>query len=290
MIALIARAHLTFAASAAVDQLLRENPIDPELNRFCKDRLNDLMADAATWADDAKNGEKTGFWHYIDIPLAVTSGDAMKYCEPLSPSIDGKDRPGCIVNALEYEIGLLRDTGKPAAERAKALRYVIHFVGDITQPLHDTDNHDQGGNCTRIRFFGDDRLQNLHGIWDYSLIEHDLVSKEQTQPGYAAMLDQEFASRWQEWGEAKTDVLAWSWEGHDLAVKVTYADLKPAIPIASPSAGLADKAACDAGRDTIEAENISIADNYAMQALPVIRQQLARAAYRLAATLNQTFK
>ena len=60
MVALIARAHLTPAASAAVDRLLRENPIDPALNRFCKDRPNDLMADAATWADDVKNTEKNG--------------------------------------------------------------------------------------------------------------------------------------------------------------------------------------------------------------------------------------
>ena len=60
MIALIARAHLTPAAANAVDQLLRENPIDPALSRFCKDRPNDLMADSATWADDAKNIEKTG--------------------------------------------------------------------------------------------------------------------------------------------------------------------------------------------------------------------------------------
>src|SRR5580693_4382262 len=98
MIALIARAHLTPAASKAVDQLLRENPIDPALNRFCKDRPADPMADSATWADDIKNIEKTGDWHFIDIPLAVRDSadgkDAMKWCKP----VDGK--PGCITSAL----------------------------------------------------------------------------------------------------------------------------------------------------------------------------------------------
>ena len=68
MVALIARAHLTPAASISVDQLLRENPIDPALSRFCKDRPSDLMADSATWADDAKTIEKTAEWHFIDIP------------------------------------------------------------------------------------------------------------------------------------------------------------------------------------------------------------------------------
>src|SRR6202050_1796703 len=87
VIAHIARAPLPPQASMAVDRLLRENPIDPALNRFCKDRGNDLMADAATWADDARTIEKTGDWHFIDIPLAVHGGgpdvmsqDAMKWC------------------------------------------------------------------------------------------------------------------------------------------------------------------------------------------------------------------
>ena len=89
MIALIARAHLTPEASAAVDQLLRENPIDPTLNRFCKDRPADLMADSATWADDARNIEKTGEWHYIDIPLAIdTRCGSRKRCPEMVPAAD----------------------------------------------------------------------------------------------------------------------------------------------------------------------------------------------------------
>src|SRR5277367_4546306 len=70
MIALIARAHLTPEASAAVDNLLRNNPIDDAVKRFCKDRPADLMADSSTWADDVRTTEKTGPWHYVDIPLA----------------------------------------------------------------------------------------------------------------------------------------------------------------------------------------------------------------------------
>lgn len=275
-IALIARAHLTPAASAAVNRLLRENPIDPALNRFCKDRPNDLMADAATWADDVKNTEKNGDAHYIDIPLAISSGDAMNWC--------GHD---CIVSATEQYLAILRDSRQPAAERAKALRYVIHFLGDLTQPLHDSDNHDQGGNCTGIRFFGEDRLQNLHGIWDYGLIEHDLAEKKETQSQYAAAIDRDFAKTD---GSSKTDIEAWVWEGHMLAATVVYADLKPPIPVASPGAGVADKAACDAERDSVEALHISIGAEYAAQARPVIREQLARAGYRLAGVLNQIVK
>jgi hypothetical protein len=279
MIALIARAHLTPAASAAVDLLLRENPVDPALNRFCKDRPNDLMADAATWADDVKNSAKNGEFHYIDIPLAVSSGDAMKWC--------GLD---CIVNATERYLAVPRDSSRPAAQRAEALRYVVHFLGDLSQPLHDSDNHDQGGNCTRIGFFAEDRPQNLHAIWDYRLIAQDLAGKKETQPQYAAAIDRDFASHWREWGESNTDIVAWVWEGHKLAAAVVYADLKPPIPVASPAAGLADKDACDAERQNLEALHISVGAEYAAEALPVIREQLARAAFRLAGVLNRTFR
>src|SRR5580698_7785730 len=120
MIALIARAHLTPAASAAVDKLLRENPIDPALNRFCRERPSDPMADSATWADDSRTPDKTGAWHYIDIPLAVSESgeDAMEWCPALDPpdaKNDGKDRTGCILNATAFQLVILRDKTQPAA-------------------------------------------------------------------------------------------------------------------------------------------------------------------------------
>jgi hypothetical protein len=281
MIALVARAHLTPAASSAVDRLLRENPIDPALNRFCKDRPNDLMADSATWADDARNIEKTAEWHYIDIPLAVrTESDLMNWCKPAP---DGK--PGCIVSALDYEWALLRDKSQPAPVRAKALRYVIHFVEDLSQPLHTADNHDRGGNCTEIKFFAQEKPENLHAIWDYKIIARDLEARKATEAEYARTLDGEFAR-----SESKIDISAWTWESHGLAATVTYADLKPPIPIASPNAGLADDAACMAGRAAVAALHISIGDEYVSHALPVIREQLAKAGYRLAGLLNQTLQ
>jgi hypothetical protein len=281
MIALIARAHLTPAASNAVDRLLRENPIDPALNRFCKDRPADLMADSATWADDARNIEKTAEWHYIDIPLAVQTGsDVMKWCKPAP---DGK--PGCIVSAIDYEWALLRDKSQPAAVRAKALRYVIHFLGDLAQPLHAVDNHDRGGNCTGIRFFSQEKPENLHAIWDYKILARELEARKATQVQYAKTLDEDFVR-----SESKTDVLAWAWDSHTLAASVAYADLKPPIPIASPNSGLADDAACTAERAAVAALHISIDDEYVSHALPVIREQLAKAGYRLAGLLNQTFQ
>src|SRR5580704_16421246 len=213
IIALIARAHLTPAASAAVDRLLLGNPIDPSLSRFCNDRPNDLMADSATWADDERNVDKTTeSWHFIDIPLAVHSDpgqqpDLMKWC---AAQADGK--PGCIVTAINYEWAILRDGNQPAPARAQALRYVIHFLGDMAQPLHASDNHDRGGNCTAIRFFSQEKPENLHAIWDYKILARELEARKATQVQYAKTLDEDFVQ-----SESKTDILAWTWESHTFA-------------------------------------------------------------------------
>jgi hypothetical protein len=290
MIAMIARAHLTPAASAAIDQLLRENPIDAALNRYCKERPSDLMADAATWADDERSIEKaTEKWHYIDIPLAVHPGsvpkdEALQWCAALAGG-----SPGCIVTAIETEWAILRNVNQSAAARAEALRYVIHFLGDMAQPLHVADNHDRGGNCTSINFFAEEKPRNLHGIWDSQLLDRDLAAHKMTQPEYAKKVDESFSSHWPEWGESKTDILGWIWEGHKLAETVSYGDLKPQIPTEPATAGEADEEGCNAERNKVAALHITIGDQYFTQAMPVVREQLARAGYRLAGMLNQTF-
>jgi hypothetical protein len=291
MIALIARAHLTPAASATVDRLLRENPIDTALIRFCKDRPDDPMADAATWADDQRSVDKsTEPWHYIDIPLAVHAGsipegEAMKWCAPAAGG-----GPGCIVAALDDQWAILRDATRPAAARAQALRYVIHFAGDIAQPLHAEDNHDQGGNCASVSFFAEEKPRNLHSIWDTQLIARSLDTDHLTQPQYARKVDERFAGHWPEWSESKADFLAWAWESHGIAESVAYGDLRPRIPVEPAAEGQADKDACNIERARVSALHIAVGASYDAEALPVIREQLAKAGYRLAGLLNSAFQ
>jgi hypothetical protein len=286
MVALIARAHLTPAAAAAVDRLLTENPTDPALRQFCKDKTGDAMADTASWADDIKGPEKTGVWHYVDIPLTEQGGGSLAaWCPPIGPSVDGKDRPGCVTNAIEYEWSILLDTARSGRDRATALRYLIHFVGDMHQPLHSSDNDDHGGNCTAIRFYDEDRPANLHSIWDYKLIQHQLTAKKETPVEYARSLDRQYADRWAAWGTGVVDPTGWAWEGNKIARGVTYGDLKPAIPVEQPN----PQADCNAERDKVAGLHIVVGDAYFAESMPVIGEQLAKAGYRLADLLNRTF-
>jgi len=282
VVALIAEKHLTPQARAAVDALLKDNPIDPALSRFCQPVASDPMADSATWADDSKRSEKTGTWHYLDVPRGVEKADLAKYCEPIGDSVGGKDRPGCLMTGIAYELQILKDKNRSAADRAKALRYIIHFIGDLHQPLHTTTNDDQGGNCTSLTLFGDAKPANLHGTWDYGIIQHYLKQRNQTPEQLANGLDQRFHRKGKHWLREKPDVAAWIWEGHHVAEKVTYNKLRPKLPVAPAENG----PGCAAEREKTSALKIAVDDRYAREAMPVIEKQLAKAGYRLADVLN----
>jgi hypothetical protein len=290
IIALIARAHLTPAASAAVDKLLSENPIDPSLSRFCRVHPADLMADSATWADDARNGLKNGAWHYVDIPLTVQEGNAMEWCPPILPAEPGKDRTGCILNALEMELGNLRDKAQAGPARAEALRYVIHFLGDLSQPLHTEDNHDQGGNCVTITPSYQDRTTNLHSLWDSGLIGNEAAQKKLTDAQMVTEIDNEFSPEWNAWSAGPVDLQAWAWDAHKVAVSMAYTDVTPHIPVAARDAGGVNDDVCTADKASTAGMHFSIGPDYAAEVLPVIHQQIAKAAYRIAGVLNSTFK
>jgi len=110
-----------------------------------------------------------------------------------------------------------------------------------------------------------------------------------SQQYYAGGVDQEFAKNWTKWGESKVDPVAWAWEGHEVASRITYGKLKPQIPVASPALGQVDRDGCNVGRATVEAMHIVIGEEYFNAAIPAVREQLAKAGYRIANLLNQGF-
>ena len=291
IIAMIARAHLTPAVSAEVDKILTADPISAAHNKFCQDTPTDLMAVAAPWADDVKSSTKTFLWHQIDIPITVRSGDYHKWCDPIGPSVNGKDRPGCVINAMEYELNILRDAAQPAAERATALRMIIHFMGDLTQPLHVSDNHDEGGNCTWFRLPFLEKPTNLHAIWDYELITHELQTRKLSETELAALLDDEFSDQGKQWlAGGGNHIEGFAWEAHARGITFVYSLLDPALPMAAPDAGLANKASCDADKKLGQERNVELPQNYIDIARNTVHEQVAKAGYRLAALLNETLK
>ena len=290
IVAFIAMAHLTPDVARQIDELLRQNPIDPALKRFCGPSA-DPMADASTWADDIRDGQPLTFpYHFIDIPLGVTPGSYN--LEKACPAVTG-----CLLTALAMYTQQLKQDHDPA-HRADALRFLIHFVGDAHQPLHDSDDGDRGGNCVPVTYlareprrkdakgiFTGDYSPNLHSVWDTSILRSMLESKAMKPRDFARYLDSHHGRRAAQW--SKTSPAGWVWEGHGLAEKVAYGNL----PVKPPLEDVQKMPDCLANNN-VSARRLELHEEikatYQAQAEVVVEDQLEKAGVRLAALLNNS--
>jgi hypothetical protein len=283
-VALIAEKHLTPEVKQFVQKLLSESPIDPKLNRYCGGASRDLMADASTWADDVRGERKNGPWHYIDIPRGAKNGPLEQYC----------GAEGCVTKAINDQLAILKDKNADVAKRADALRYVIHFVGDLHQPLHDTTNADEGGNCVPVKYLRRNPREhnhsftpNLHSIWDTAIPERDA---EGADPGeYADTLDALFAAEIEGWQKAGVHLDDWAWEGHDIAEAAVYGNLTPKVNV-EPNVAVHGCTDDNNIGDRLLQLNIVAGETYQEKAAPVVEKRIAEGGVRLAMILNDAVK
>jgi hypothetical protein len=286
VIALLAEKHLNPRALAMVKQILADSPIDPNLSRYCKEGGTDPMADASTWPDDIRSQRpETAPWHYVDIPLGTTHREVEKFCDP---------KEGCVTSAIRDELATLRSTDASPQEKADALRFLIHFVGDLHQPLHAVSNNDLGGNCVPVTFFDEapqlrnQQLEiyspNLHAVWDTNILERATDGKTVDQ--VASELDESFHGKITGWEKTTPDVDGWAWESYLLAHKDAYGKLPVRISAETPQhvTSCVDDNHVSARRLTL---NERLEEPYQEIAVPVVRERLAQAGTRLALLLNR---
>lgn len=124
---------------------------------------DDTLPDAALWTDEIKS-DPSYDWakplHYANVEPGAGEFDLERDCP----------EEGCVVSAIIRYKGVLRDHAATRAEKLEALKFIVHFVGDIHQPLHVSHTRDKGGNDIRVFFFHDNT--NLHHVWDSGLIRH----------------------------------------------------------------------------------------------------------------------
>ncbi|KIW08289.1 uncharacterized protein PV09_01207 [Verruconis gallopava] len=128
------------------------------------------FADAATWPDAIRNRRPYSKpWHYIDGRDSPPSQCGIKYPD------DCGDNPedGCIITAIANQTAIFTDTSQPDNLRKEALMYLMHFIGDIHQPLHTEDAY-RGGNELDVCFGRACSRVNLHSVWD-TYIPHKIV-------------------------------------------------------------------------------------------------------------------
>jgi hypothetical protein len=168
LVALLATNHLTPVAKQNVAWLLA-----PE-----------TLGDIASWADEVQGGiNQTALWHYVNIPPDAKSYDRDRDC-PRQPGVSAGSRNDawrdCVVDRIAYHEQRLADRMLDRADRAIALKFLVHFVGDIHQPLH-ASAIERGGNGILVRVFGSETCGgdparpapcNLHSAWDSLMIGH----------------------------------------------------------------------------------------------------------------------
>jgi len=121
------------------------------------------LAGIANWADQLREkdpalGRRSAKWHYVNI------GEDDCHYHAAAACLGGD----CVVEAIRAQTGILADRDRPDAERLQALKFVVHFVGDVHQPLHAGYGHDKGGNTVQVNLGG--RGSNLHRVWDSGLL------------------------------------------------------------------------------------------------------------------------
>jgi nuclease S1 len=279
-VALLAEKHLAPEARQFMEKLLSENPIDPKVKRYCGGLTRDLLLDASTWPDDVRNDVKNGPWHYVDIPRGTPHGPIAPFC----------GNEGCVTKAIADQWAILKDKSADPRKRADALRYLIHFVGDLHMPLHASTNNDEGGNCVPVQYFRrrpresrNSFTPNLHSLWDTSILERDMQGAEPAE--YAEFLERIFSTELSKWQSAGIRVDDWAWESHDLADSYVYGELTPRVPVEAPVSVHNCSDANNIGERMMRL-HLYAGENYQEISSRVIEERLAQAGIRLALILN----
>jgi hypothetical protein len=170
VIALIARQYLNPAAARNVSALLAADP----------DSLTaHTISAAATWADKFRDSDRDGarqrtrLWHFVDLEISAPDLDQACFGHPVSPpgslASEGPAQD-CVVDKIDEFAAELKSPTTDASERIVALKFVLHLVGDMHQPLHASDDHDRGGNDKRASAAGV-KAGTLHHYWDTEFVE-----------------------------------------------------------------------------------------------------------------------
>jgi len=211
---------------------------------------DESLTSIATFADDIRKIRPgTKRWHFVDIPFGQSIYDAKRDCQET-------ENGDCIVAELERAKEDLRNTAFPIAKRAEALKFIVHFIGDIHEPMNCVDNLDSGGNYVPITWFG--KKSNLHEIWDNEIImKTNLPEKE-----YAEGLDRWLDSQDEREIRSGT-IIDWANQCHLVAEQAAYPGTE---------------------------HGGSLDVSYFVANRFVVDQQLATAGVRLAEMLNNIFR
>ena len=210
---------------------------------------NQDLAEMATWPDDQRSNPEPFWqkdaspWHYVTLPGGKDPSELVSPPE------------GDASTALVRFAAIVRDKQKSRDERALALRFIIHIIGDLHQPLHVGNGTDRGGNDVKVSWFGEP--SNLHSVWDSGMIDRQGLSFTE----YTERLEQRLTAE---------QTIAW-WDARPQAWMAESATLRDGL---YPAAG---------------EQPVSLGYTYQYQHLPAVEARLLQSGVRIAAYLDRLF-
>jgi nuclease S1 len=247
---------------------IAQDHLSPKARRAVKDLLGgDNLAWVSTWADSiVAFRPETAPWHYFNLNVRQDQGeyDIADVCR----------NHDCIVDQIKKDISILRQPFASRRDKTEALKFLVHFMGDIHQPLHCADDKDRGGNEKWFRYYGPDGHSarytwiNFHSFWD-NLLEPK--AKEDPRR-LARRLEREISDGDEEkWAQGKP--VDWAYESFLIAKNEIYKEL-PEGPLMQKNRW---------GNDLPE-------DYYSGKMRGIVDRQLEKAGIRLAYLLNDVFE
>ncbi len=231
--------------AGAIAELRLSPAARDEVARLLSDEADPTLAGVSTWADDIRKtdpdlGKRSAPWHYVNI--------AENDCDYV-PAVNGNDGQN-VIEALRAQTAILADRSRSDDDRNRALKFVVHFVGDVHQPLHAGYARDRGGNEVKVTYLG--RNTNLHSVWDTRLLDTRHASNADEVKRVLALPAPDLPAP-----QPDTDPIAWAQESCRIVKQPGF------YP-----------------------ESSTIGDDYTRRFLPVAESQLRLAGERLGRLLN----
>jgi nuclease S1 len=233
---------------------LAESRLTPRARAVLHELLEpgESLADASTWADDySREIRGSAAWHFVNVRISARHYDA-RDCRP----------SGCVISKIKEFRATLADPRAPLPRRRMALRFFVHLVQDLHQPMHVADRNDRGGNSLQLRY-GRYENTNLHQVWDSGLFSQGFRNENELLRDLDALARESRARDWL--GGSIED---WANESLELGRRAYLV----------PGTNFTLRSGDAIGR---EYEKIN---------LPLAVERLARSGVRLAALLNEILK
>ena len=228
-----------------IGQIAQDNLTETALKAVTELLDGETLATVSTWPDEMRSNpdfRPYDKWHYVNLPLDK------KYHEV-------EHTQNNIVTIIERAIDILKEPSFDREERVFYLKYLVHLVGDIHQPLHTGRAADYGGSTIKLYFGGRKSNQsatNLHRLWDTNMIDNFKMSYTELSEYLQSYKIPDFP---------QGDAVCWANESHEIVNKV-YAEVKYGDELSYP---------------------------YIFNNFYIVKQRLYQAGIRLANILNQIY-